>query len=284
VEGIFMKKMILYFICVSAFIANASFLVYDSQGFENFELGSAHGQTGVYHLHSGATSNGAFEVKTGNTDTAMTIVDIGGERGNVLSINNDAGGWTTSFLQIGWQGNASSGWAYEGKTQYMHITFDFYDNGVSGALSTWRANNATIQGKVWLQSDTMMECRKDSTSASQWPPYDVEPDYTLNQWHTFQLTTMWDDATTTYPIFTAYIDGVELNVAGEDNTWYSTWAGYTGWFDAMSFNYLVNQDSPMLIDNITMVYSDSAVVPEPATILLMSLGGAISVIRRKHRK
>ena len=287
-----MKKVWLFtIVCVLAVGVSQSnatnMTVYDSQGFENFALGNAAGQTGCYYLNSGATRDGSFQVKTGDTSTA-TIVDVGGEHNQVLSINNYSGGWSDTWHQIGWEGENSSGWAYgTDNPLYMHITFDFMitsQGAVSGAMTTWRNANQVQQAKVWVQEDTKMECRKDSPSADFWPATDTVPDASAGVWHSFQITTVWNsDSSTSNPIIKAYLDGVPLNAPGEVNTWYAAWGGWNGYLDALSMNYLVNENQALLIDNLVWEYGDEdkVPVPEPVTIALLTVGAVLGGFKRK---
>lgn len=233
-------------------IFGESIVVYDSQGFERFTLGSAVGQTEGFIINEKAQEGGAFSSGEKCDDDVLTIEKVDGH-GKVLALNKNSGGWGDAFLDLGWRGDLSDP-AFKGETKYVHLTFDFYDPGVSGGgLYVYRGKErASLQAKVWLQNPLKMQMRLDDPT-EPWEALDVQPkSYKKGEWHTFALIMIWEDS---HPQVKVFIDGEELLYRGEPTDWFSPWNGIPGWFDSIRFSCLTRK--PMYFDNIKVVYSDS---------------------------
>lgn len=274
-----MKKTIQTFaiqtlaITLMATIGFADIILYDSQGFENFNPGDVDGQFGF-------TSTDAA--------SAYTIVNdpTGADRGNVLRVNDP----NRVIARLNLPDSAGDKQDPITETMYQHIFFranvgdgQFLVDvgGIGGqlfriALDNGAANQLTILSREGGPAGTNTTRILENTSS--YSPGD-------GVWHAFDIITRYttDEDNRVQREFSLNINGEKMDT-DPSSSFFTTWTAYPGEISYLEFNQLTSSTRSTYIDDFQILYNDSPLaIPEPASVVLILAGSAILFHLRRRK-
>lgn len=291
-----MKKVMLLVVSFFAFASLAIAspvpgVVMDTQGFEGFTAGTIDGQTAGY-WNPGCGGSKSWTIQTGPAETAQ-IVDIGGERGKVLSIEpgwaTNAGGGFKLDAHMEWNTPAVDGDYWGIEHNRIVIEFDILVEGgadnpwIMSAVETDRNHYTVPQTRTAIgawndvdQVDFESELRQTPEElVGGYPTWKHLTTTTESAWHSVKITQNcpWAEALQDIEIF---VDGA---LVGEGKGIWNGWPGYLGRLYLWGYN-VENYDAgdtQLYYDNVKVSYD---AVPEPATLSVLAFG-ALALLRRR---
>ena len=217
------------------------FTVFDSNGFENYTVGTVDGQdSGKWIIDYSSPLNAAEIVILPNTG-----VHVG--RNKVLSFNSTGAADITALVLQ----HTGAFQIFTGSI--VKWSFDFYqENSCYGAVYSLRNAGQVQQVKILPEIGNFnVELRRNSTEAPFWPSqkigsYSILPDQA--QWHHVEIYQFQPYSTSEVvgPV-RIWMDGQELTFG---STWYTGWPYWIGYIDTIVFLTQVHSGSKYYIDNL----------------------------------
>jgi hypothetical protein len=225
-------------------------MVYDSEGFESFNLGDINEQN-------------LWAKPYGQPYEAGAIIDLADEgvhagRGKVLAFLPRESGTSQLKLNLGFEGDFSK--VPLPRDVNIMWEFDMYQQGnINGGVRVWRGIDSTVQLTLMPQIGNWgLTARKnDPDAANTW--YNLgQYDKTSNApWYNVKVYMLQPEYGTAAdkPRLRIYVDDEEITAG---NYWYGTWAYWQGYIGNLDFYAVdVPDGGEYYIDNLK-VYQDAA--------------------------